>query len=291
MSLSFLFDIILSLLIFFFFFFNDTATTEIYTLSLHDALPISSSTGRRSTATPRRWGWRSACPCGSTAGSSTPTATTTPGSRRCSSSPPRRRASRTWWRARSPRATSVRPRTRSWCSAASASATASPGCCASSSTAAAPCPTRSSSTASAAGGSSSSSVSVFRLERLTRAEIAVLRAVAAAAGRRDDPVLVGGAVRDAWLRRLPAPGAADLDVAVPKGALDLTRRVAERLGGAFVPLDPERGTGRVVVPGVRLDVTDFRGPTLAADLAARDFTVNALAVSVRELVTRGRAPI
>src|SRR3712207_9474440 len=28
----------------FFFFFNDTATTEIYTLSLHDALPISEST-------------------------------------------------------------------------------------------------------------------------------------------------------------------------------------------------------------------------------------------------------
>src|SRR5215813_13818742 len=29
----------------FFFFFNDTATTEIYTLSLHDALPIFSSGG------------------------------------------------------------------------------------------------------------------------------------------------------------------------------------------------------------------------------------------------------
>src|SRR2546421_4202653 len=28
------------LFLFFFFFFNDTATTEIYTLSLHDALPI-----------------------------------------------------------------------------------------------------------------------------------------------------------------------------------------------------------------------------------------------------------
>src|SRR2546422_8286776 len=28
------------MLLFFFFFFNDTATTEIYTLSLHDALPI-----------------------------------------------------------------------------------------------------------------------------------------------------------------------------------------------------------------------------------------------------------
>src|SRR5258707_3712732 len=30
---------------FIFFFFNDTATTEIYTLSLHDALPISTGTG------------------------------------------------------------------------------------------------------------------------------------------------------------------------------------------------------------------------------------------------------
>ena len=28
---------------YFFFFFNDTATTEIYTLSLHDALPISAT--------------------------------------------------------------------------------------------------------------------------------------------------------------------------------------------------------------------------------------------------------
>src|SRR5256885_15385326 len=39
--------------LFLFFFFNDTATTEIYTLSLHDALPISWSR-RRSTNTVRR---------------------------------------------------------------------------------------------------------------------------------------------------------------------------------------------------------------------------------------------
>src|SRR3712207_8613983 len=32
---------VLRLVIYFMFFFNDTATTEIYTLSLHDALPIS----------------------------------------------------------------------------------------------------------------------------------------------------------------------------------------------------------------------------------------------------------
>src|SRR2546422_8265862 len=35
---------------FLFFFFNDTATTEIYTLSLHDALPISSAPRRRHRA-------------------------------------------------------------------------------------------------------------------------------------------------------------------------------------------------------------------------------------------------
>src|SRR6266540_6969317 len=35
-------DIFMSAFIYIFFFFNDTATTEIYTLSLHDALPTSS---------------------------------------------------------------------------------------------------------------------------------------------------------------------------------------------------------------------------------------------------------
>src|SRR6476659_11380988 len=38
----------------FFFFFNDTATTEIYTLSLHDALPIRSGLSS-SIATKRVW--------------------------------------------------------------------------------------------------------------------------------------------------------------------------------------------------------------------------------------------
>src|SRR2546430_12610047 len=39
---------------FLFFFFNDTATTEIYTLSLHDALPICRDRGRRRRAAGRR---------------------------------------------------------------------------------------------------------------------------------------------------------------------------------------------------------------------------------------------
>src|SRR2546426_8519859 len=46
-AISGLYSIFIShLAIFYFFFFNDTATTEIYTLSLHDALPIYSGSGR-----------------------------------------------------------------------------------------------------------------------------------------------------------------------------------------------------------------------------------------------------
>src|SRR5688572_31097750 len=41
MSSSYSNVVFIPLFIFYFFFFNDTATTEIYTLSLHDALPIS----------------------------------------------------------------------------------------------------------------------------------------------------------------------------------------------------------------------------------------------------------
>src|SRR6266566_9796575 len=39
---------------FFFFFFNDTATTEIYTLSLHDALPIFRQLDRKSAPAPEQ---------------------------------------------------------------------------------------------------------------------------------------------------------------------------------------------------------------------------------------------
>src|SRR2546427_7510811 len=47
----------------FFFFFNDTATTEIYTLSLHDALPISRPTSPRSTPASRYASQPGCCRC------------------------------------------------------------------------------------------------------------------------------------------------------------------------------------------------------------------------------------
>jgi len=94
--------------------------------------------------------------------------------------------------------------------------------------------------------------------------------------------LVGGAVRDLLLQR-PIH---DWDFAVEGGACALARRVANALGGAYVALDTERDTGRVVVNDpasdapITLDFAGLRGGDLATDLALRDFTINALALSL-----------
>lgn len=126
------------------------------------------------------------------------------------------------------------------------------------------------------------------IRQLTSEQVALLRALLAGAGSGSAPVLVGGAVRDAWLGR--AAGR-DLDVAVSHGAGMIARRVADRLGGACVDLDVARGTARVLALDHQLDLADFRASTLAGDLALRDYTVNALAVPLRELLRRGRARI
>src|SRR3989304_552999 len=78
----------------------------------------------------------------------------------------------------------------------------------------------------------------------------------------------------------------------PAGSVEAARRLAGRLGAAFVPLGEPHGMARVVVrePGPAVvDLADFRGPTLDADLAGRDVTVNAPAVSLAALLG-GAAP-
>ena len=126
----------------------------------------------------------------------------------------------------------------------------------------------------------------LRLDRLTPTAVALLRAARAAAPD-GALVVVGGTVRDALLGRTDA----DVDLAVERGALALAERIAARLDATAVVLDAARGAGRVAAPGLQLDVADFRAPTLAGDLAARDFTVNALAVDLPRLLDAGRAPV
>ena len=100
----------------------------------------------------------------------------------------------------------------------------------------------------------------------------------------DLPVyLVGGAVRDALLQRKIH----DLDFILPGSAIKISRQIADRLGAAFFPLDDESDTGRVILiskDGSRfiLDFAARRGADLESDLRARDFTLNAMAVDVRQ---------
>jgi len=135
--------------------------------------------------------------------------------------------------------------------------------------------------------SASSAWTELRLDRLAPTAVAVLRAVREAAGPGRGIAVVGGVVRDALLGRVDA----DLDLALPAGAIALAERTAARLGATAVVLDADRGAARVVGPGIQVDLTDFRAPALEGDLAERDFTVNALAVALDSLLANGRAPI
>ncbi len=98
----------------------------------------------------------------------------------------------------------------------------------------------------------------------------------------NDVWLAGGPVRDLLLRR-PLH---DWDFAVRENGRALARRVANGLDAAYYTLDAERDTGRVVVeePATRqpitLDFATLRGATLHEDLVRRDFTINAMAMTL-----------
>ncbi|MFL5896627.1 MAG: HD domain-containing protein [Thermoleophilaceae bacterium] len=88
--------------------------------------------------------------------------------------------------------------------------------------------------------------------------------------------IVGGAVRDALL----GPGlVGDLDLAVvAASAADDARAVARAAGRHAFPLSEAFGAWRVVGDGWLCDLTPLQGERIEADLALRDFTVNAMAL-------------
>ncbi|MFM8874667.1 MAG: HD domain-containing protein [Anaerolineae bacterium] len=95
--------------------------------------------------------------------------------------------------------------------------------------------------------------------------------------------LVGGAVRDLLTNRLSP----DFDFAVPSNGISIARTVANALKADFMVLDSERDTGRVVIiegeTYTYLDFAAFRGATLEDDLRDRDFTINAMALNLRDI--------
>ena len=91
--------------------------------------------------------------------------------------------------------------------------------------------------------------------------------------------LAGGSLRDAMCGR----PVRDIDLAVQGDSLAIARSVGEELGATYVSLDRERGIARLVFPEedeVRyVDFTPLRGDVIA-DLALRDFTIDAMAAAL-----------
>jgi tRNA nucleotidyltransferase/poly(A) polymerase len=85
--------------------------------------------------------------------------------------------------------------------------------------------------------------------------------------------LVGGSVRHLQL----GCDSPDIDLAVTGDACAIARDVARGLGSPWFALSERHGAYRVVGERAHVDVAALRGGSILADLAERDFTVNAMA--------------
>ncbi|WP_353894187.1 HD domain-containing protein [Proteinivorax hydrogeniformans] len=95
--------------------------------------------------------------------------------------------------------------------------------------------------------------------------------------------VVGGFVRDNLLGK----STKDIDI-VCRNSKSLAEKIAQRLGGSFIPLDRKNGIYRVALKDNKfmLDVGCFTDD-IKSDLLKRDFTVNAMAVSLEDYLAYG----
>ncbi len=118
----------------------------------------------------------------------------------------------------------------------------------------------------------------------------VLKAVCEEAGAMATGLyLVGGVLRNIALQKPPAP---DYDFSFAGDTRALAAAVSGRLGASFFALDEEAGAWRVAAKdGLTVDFTPTAGGSVFADLANRDFTVNALALPVKDFLGGGSSVI
>ena len=103
----------------------------------------------------------------------------------------------------------------------------------------------------------------------------------------DSPLyLVGGTIRDHLLER----HCKDYDFTSAE-APEIARQWAQKVQWTLIPLDktPGHETYRVVLnPNLYFDFTTLQGKTIEKDLAQRDFTINAMAISLSDFIAEKR---
>lgn len=104
----------------------------------------------------------------------------------------------------------------------------------------------------------------------------LLRAIQACLGGGKALYLVGGYLRDRLLGRPLLER--DIDLAASGRIRELAESLAHSLGGSVVPLDPRTIRVIAVIEGAswQIDLSCLKGPSIEADLVARDFTIDAL---------------
>jgi poly(A) polymerase len=94
----------------------------------------------------------------------------------------------------------------------------------------------------------------------------------------EDFYLVGGTIRDILLDKEPI----DFDFAVKGKGIEVAKIFEKEIKGKFILLSAEDDEARVVAYKTTFDFKGFDKKTIIDDLAERDFTINAIAFSLKE---------
>ena len=95
-----------------------------------------------------------------------------------------------------------------------------------------------------------------------------------------DSFLVGGYIRDLILGKLNPP--IDVDIVVPKSAIEIGKKIAKNFQGKLIILDQRREIVRIIFKHIAIDIASQISPSIESDLLKRDFSINSIAFSFDE---------